>query len=897
MAEIIAAISFASAVINLVDIGGKVLSRLHEFHETSQEIPESFRHLDAQLPIVFDGLRRTEARARAGNVDQRTLEALIPTIQGCRDRVGELYEILDSVLPSKSDSTVERAFKAARSLSKDRKVQKLLKDVDSYLMSLTFHNTSGDTAPSHLPLPVRCVNMTPADRDKNFVDRPDVFYALDATMKEYGRAAVTGIGGVGKTQIAVEQCYRFRERDSASNILWLHATSISKLVQSCKDISEKLKLPGWNDPQSDTLRIFHAWLSDEHNGNWMLVLDNVDDTEVLEQALPTDNGPKSLLQLVPHRHHGKLLVTTRDRRVGERLAVRGRTVTVPPMSLSEGRTLLVSYLPSARDYVKVGLDELVGTLDCLPLAITQAAAYMTENYMDVTEYIGLLEEGGEEMEALLSESFSDNRRGEAADNSVLKTWKLSFDQITSRFSRAADMLALMAMFDRQGVPEDLLRYQGEPKIVFNKALGMLQSFSLIGKTMSGGTYNMHRLVQIAVRTWLQLTGSLMKWKEQATHVLSARFPSGDFETWSICEPLVPHVRVVLDLGPLPLETLVERAELLKKVAWFDRRQDRWLLANTRAREAASLFAQILGPEAPKVLSCKVDTADALIELEKPREAEQLLIDILPLMERVYGSKHPETLRNLGNQGWAKFRYGDFENGDTQLRAVARVREEVLGPMHPDTLLALNNVAVNAAQLSWEESEKAVTLGRQVLAARMKIFGPDHIDVLEIQGNLANFLDNVGEYDEAQEYYRRTIAAKDKIYGPGNPWTLTLMHNLAVCYNQQSKYQQAIELDKTVLSSRIQILGEDHIDTIMSRHNLIYDLEEVGQEPEEVALQSRLILNYREAIERSQRPFTRNLVPNAERSLERATKKLATPWTDDPVGAMQSMPHLSIQEKV
>lgn len=631
----------------------------------------------------------------------------------------------------------------------------------------------------------------------------------------------------------------------------------------------------------------------------MLVIDNVDDIEILDQYLPSDNGPKTLLRLIPHRQHGKIMVTTRDRRVGERLAVRGRTVNVPPMSLSEGRKLLASYLPSARDYEQGGLNELVETLDCLPLAISQAAAYMTENYMDVAEYLALLDEGGEEMEALLSESFSDHRRGEAIDNSVLKTWKLSFDQITRRISRAADMLSLMSMFDRQGVPEDLLRKPGEPRHVFISALATLQNFSLITRTNNAGTYHMHRLIQIAVRTWLQLKGALLKWKEEATHVLSTRFPSGEYETWSVCDTLIPHVRVVLEFGQLPRESLLRRAEVLKKVAWFDRRQDRWLLAHSRAKEAATLFEQILGPEAPQTLSCKVNSADALIELEKPREAEQLLVDIMPAMQRVYGSDHPETLRNQGNQGWAKFRYGDFETADTQLRDVARKRESVLGFMHPDTLLALNNVAVNAAQLSWEASEEAVDLGRKVLAARTEIFGPDHIDVLETQGNLANFLDNIDKYEEAERFYKSTIVAKDRIYGPGNPWTLTLMHNLAVCYNKQDKYAQAVELDKAVLSSRIKILGEDHIDTLMSRHNLVFDLRNIDHGyDEEVALQSRLILNYRDAIERSQRPFTENLVPDAEYRLEEASKRLNARWTDDTVAALeQSVEYLSIEEKV
>ncbi|KAL9013506.1 MAG: hypothetical protein Q9173_001803 [Seirophora scorigena] len=830
MAEAIAAISFVSAVISLVDTGSRMLSRLREFSEASQEIPESFKHLNAQLPIVLDALRRTEARANDGLVDKRTQEALVPTIQGCRDRVAGLYDILEDVLPSKTDSSLDRAIKAAKSLSKDRKVQKLLKDIDSYLTSLTFHNTSGDAMNTGRDVPVRRINMTPADRDTNFVDRPDIFRALDITMKEYGRAAVAGIGGVG-------------------------------------------------DPQADTLRILHAWLSEESNGSWILVVDNADDVDILEKRLPSENGPKTLHQLIPYRQHGKVLVTTRDRRVGERLAVRGRTIIVPPMSLWEGRTLLVSYLPTARDYEKGGLDELVETLDCLPLAISQAAAYMTENYMEVSDYISLLEEGGDEMEALLNESFSDARRGEAADNSVLRTWKLSFDQITHRFSRAADLLSSMAMFDRQGVSEGLLRKEGETKHVFNNALATLQNFSLIGRSADGKNYYMHRLIQIAIRTWLQLKGTLSKWEEEATHVLSTRFPIGDYETWPACETLIPHVRVILDFEGLPRDSLLRRAELLHKVAWFDRRQDRWQLAYDRAEEAAAVFKLMLGPDAPQMLSSKVTVADALIELEKPREAEQLLADILPAMERVYGPNHIETLRNKGNQGWARFRYGNFEGADAMLLEVAAAREKTLGFMHPSTLLALNNLAVNMhthplARLEARGSDnEAVALGRKVLAARQQLFGPKHIDVLEILGNLGDFLAEVEEFEEAEEFYSKAISAREELFGPGNPWTLTNMHNLAVCYSHQGKYAEAIKINKAVLSSRIKTLGEDHIDTLMSRSNLAYELVNSGTDWEEVALQARLILNYRDVIESAQRPFKFNLVPAAVRHLRQAHKHL------------------------
>ena len=197
MAEVIAVISFVSAVAGLFDTSAKFISRLNEFHSAAHVNPETFRHISAQLPIVIDGLRRTEERARAGDVDWKTQEALVPTLEGCRERVGCLLAILEDLLPRKSDSSMDRAIKAARSLGKDKKVQKLLKDIDGYLLSLTFHNTSGGPPLVDRPLPIKLVNMVPTSRDPNFVDRPGLFAEIASTIGQYGRAALAGIGGAG----------------------------------------------------------------------------------------------------------------------------------------------------------------------------------------------------------------------------------------------------------------------------------------------------------------------------------------------------------------------------------------------------------------------------------------------------------------------------------------------------------------------------------------------------------------------------------------------------------------------------------------------------------------------------------------------------------------------------
>ena len=254
------------------------------------------------------------------------------------------------------------------------------------------------------------------------------------------------------------------------NIFWAHAGRLSDFVEACKTIAGELQLPGWNDPKVDSLHLLHQWLENDQNGKWLFVLDNADDIRILEEKLPSESFPTDINQFLPQKTSGAILVTTRDKRIGERLAVRGKTTTVPAMKTSEGSQLFSSYLPKALSTGRSSIEQLVDALEYLPLAITQAAAYITENNISVEEYLSILQEESAEVLELLDESLSDDRRSYPESNSVIKTWKLSFDCITKQDPRAAEILSLMAIFDPQGIPATFLRRNDESRLVFTKSM-------------------------------------------------------------------------------------------------------------------------------------------------------------------------------------------------------------------------------------------------------------------------------------------------------------------------------------------------------------------------------------------------------------------------------------------
>jgi hypothetical protein len=162
--------------------------------------------------------------------------------------------------------------------------------------------------------------------------------------------------------------------------------------QAYKDIAKKLCLAGWNDRNVNTFQLVSEWLSDDAHGPWLLVLDNADDMEIFfsNKANPTLVGSEQIVPLVnyfPRSSNGSTLITTRDKRVGERLANREKAIIVLPMTKPEAERLLWSKVAEEGSLDKTKSSELLEVLGYLPLAITQAAAYISENNITVKEYV------------------------------------------------------------------------------------------------------------------------------------------------------------------------------------------------------------------------------------------------------------------------------------------------------------------------------------------------------------------------------------------------------------------------------------------------------------------------------------------------------------------------------
>ena len=200
-----------------------------------------------------------------------------------------------------------------------------------------------------------------------------------------------------KSQIAIEYSYLLSAKTPSLSVFWVFAGNENRIEKSLQEVAAKMNLPGHNDPKVDILPLVSCWLEDEKNGSWLIILDNADDSETLLQ--PRSNnaesggntaGPKrSLLSVIPEKSHGKVLITSRDRIAAYNLVGDyDNLVKVDPMSVSESLSLLRT---------KVRIDqamendavELLDALEHIPLAITQAGAYIrqAEPLMTLSHYL------------------------------------------------------------------------------------------------------------------------------------------------------------------------------------------------------------------------------------------------------------------------------------------------------------------------------------------------------------------------------------------------------------------------------------------------------------------------------------------------------------------------------
>jgi tetratricopeptide (TPR) repeat protein len=636
-----------------------------------------------------------------------------------------------------------------------------------------------------------------------------------------------------KSQIAIEYAYRFRDQHPQGHVLWVYAANETRFTQAYRDIARKVQLPGWEDPQVDGCKLVCEWLDEMEDVPWLMILDNADNAANFlstEDGMVAERSANSIFMtgyLPTKFNHSKcLLITTRSRDVGEYLSQGQVCVNVGPLSNQEAGDLLRAKLRVLHPSHAPEADKLVEILGRIPLAITQAAAFINRNKISIAEYVDELAINKQSFMAYLSEDLQDPRREPGFPNSIFRTWKLSFNQIQINSPRAAEALSLMAMLDGQKIAEDLVRKEDERRIDFSTAIGTLDGYSMITKEVGGKTYTIHPLVQLAVQYILEQSGQTVFYTRQALQLITDRFPTGEHENKVICESLLPHARAVLRYD-MRLDAMVSsRSLLLYNVGWFELQQGRYESAYQNVQAAYQICQEVFGDEAEDTLNTLALLASVLGGQGKYEAAEEMNRRALAGREKVLGVEHPSTLTNINNLALVLRYQGKYEAAEEMNRRALAGYEKVLGVEHPNTLTGVSNLAlVLQYQGKYEVAEE---MNRQALAGSEKVLGVEHPDTLTSVSRLASVLQDQGKYEVAEEMNRRALVGREKVLGVEHPDTLTSVSNLALVFQDQGKYEAAEEMNRRALAGYEKVLGVEHPDTLTSVSNLALVLQDQGK---------------------------------------------------------------------
>ena len=681
--------------------------------------------------------------------------------------------------------------------------------------------------------------MIPFGRNPRFVGRQNEIHELENLISMPDGAkklAITGLGGVGKTQVALELAYRVRDTDPDRSIFWIPCTSYEAVEQACMAIAQVV---GIQDVKPGEVKERFKTYFSQINAKWLLIFDSADEMEMWTKGSKTT---MPLRDFLPFNNQGHIVVTTRNRELAVDL-VSSDVIHVHELDEKTGVEFLAKSLRKDLRHDSHAIIALLEQLTFLPLAMSQATAYINKKGITVSDYLMLLKEQETDVVELLSKDFGDDGRYKDIQNPVAKTWLISFSQVQKLDQLAAEYLSLMACVNPRNIPQTFLP-QPASKVKMTDALGLLNAYSFITIQPGNCFITLHRLVYLATRNWMRKEEQFPVYIKKAADRLNETFPNNEHTNRQLWREYLPHA----------LSLLGEREFHEQQEQYIDYMHDvgRCLYSDGRYNEAEELEVQVmetrkqvLGPEHPDTLTSMGSLASIYWNQGRWKEAEQLELQVIETQKQVLGPEHPDTLTTISNLASTYWNQGRWKEAEQLGAQVMETQKQVLGPEHPNTLTSMGSLALTYGnQGRWKEAEQ---LEVQVMETQKQVLGPEHPYTLTTMSNLASTYQNQGRRKEAEELGAQVMETQKQVLGPEHPDTLASMANVALTYGDQGRWKEAEQLEVQVMETRKQVLGREHPDTLASMANVALTYGDQGRWKEAEQLQVQVLETQKQVL--------------------------------------------------
>ncbi|KAM0263425.1 hypothetical protein ACHAQJ_001281 [Trichoderma viride] len=736
----------------------------------------------------------------------------------------------------------------------------------------------------------RHTHVIPYPRNEDVIYRQDLVKRLDQLLpreSKFHSAALWGLGGSGKTQIALDYAYRRCEDDQCS-VFWVHADSKATFIHDYKTIATKIGIEQTAAADGkDLLKSVRNGI--EARPSWVLILDNVDNLELFGVGPSNDEAANSIYEYIPNGRTGTVLWTSRDARIAGTLVGAQRGVEVTSMESGEATKLLEVMRNKEASFEELDdVETLLRELEWFPLAISQAGAYMRRMKTTASRYLSLLRESKRRWDTLKITEFDRHRRPEMP-NSVLDTWTVSMERIQSENRMAYQVLHIVAYLDNQNLPRELIitiskcsnkdmtRQPEELEVMF--AITRLEEFSFLKERQiedGGPSYEMHKLVQEAARyrlTMRDLQGvpaqkTLMQTAEDdeayytgiALQALSELFPTSDPESWERCERYLAHAIGMGDWAEIGRRE-ADTSELLSKASGYLYDRGRWREKALVDQRALKLRRKVLGERHPRTLESIASLAAAYHYQGQHEKAKACYKEAIELRQQTLGEKHPDTLRAISLLGAVYQSHGQYKEAEALYKKALELQREVLGERHLHTLQSLASISAVYHYQGYYDKAKPIKI--KTLTLQREVLGEKHPLTLWNIGSLAATCQGLGQYKEAKALYQETLDLRRETLGENHPDTLRSITQLGAIYHDLHEYEMAEDLAKEALELEQKILGEEHPYTLQSKHNLAVALRSLGRRNEALTLMQQCVQG-RCVVLGPDHPFTQDSIKVLEK---------------------------------
>ena len=656
----------------------------------------------------------------------------------------------------------------------------------------------------HLPMP-----------PKDFTGRQHELQDLHAACQHHCRVAITGLGGVGKTALALKYA---NDHQTDYQFVYLIPAGTSQLIKDgLLQLADDLHIPKIEKIE-ERLQLLKRRLN-LFEQKYLLIVDGIDQVEAFDE----------LNKYLPERGNCLLLTS----RMPEQSRIRDfKLIELKPFSLEDAVNYLLQ-ATSSEDKEKAG--ELAERLGKLPLALTHAAGYIRSRKISLHEYI-------QEFDQFQLKLFEDRQLDllTKEEKTILTTWNISLNAIetVNKCPLAKEVMAFFAFLGQAPISLNLIKgwfktvHPTNEELEVGNALRHLCGYSMID-SHSPDFYQVHALVQQV--THYQMTNPQQVFEQAFTtlNLQVKKFKEKDVNTWSLTKPVIPHAL-----------SLFEKRELMTSIAL--QKQEKFMSQLGNICQTYGNFNQALEvsqgclkvakqwhkqyPQFQKTSKALLrgynHIGKSLDSLGKYDEALENHQKGLEICLKMYGENHSDVATSHNNIGLSLDSLGKYDEALEYYRKALEIKLKMGEEELPDVALSYNNIGSSLQSLG--KYDEALEYSQKALEIKLKVYGESHPDVATSYNNIGGNLDSLGKYDEALEYYRKALEIWLKVYGENHPKVAISYNNIGLNLESLGKCDEALEYKQKGLEIWLKVYGKSHPDVATSYNNIGLSLDSLGK---------------------------------------------------------------------